>query len=150
MGLALVVTFGSFSSSCVAAPITLKVEASDGLPGFNRADLSRYLALHMGGARLADWHFEPMTETSSAPDRVEWSFKLNPSAEPSSGVRHPITIEARLYMNGEYETLVEQQVTIQGGQNDPELAAAVAGVTVSLLGPSGAYRAVNPGPGVGH
>jgi hypothetical protein len=132
------------------APITLKIEASDGLPGFNHTDLLSYLALHMRDARLADWHFEPMTERSSAPNRVEWSFKANPSAEPSSGVHHRITIEARLYMNGEYETLVEQQATIQGGPNDPELAAAVAGIIVSLLGPSGAYRAVNPRQGVGH
>jgi len=34
---------------------------------------------------------------------------------------------------------------MQGGPNDPELAAAVASATESLLGPSGAYRAIDMG-----
>jgi hypothetical protein len=51
--------------------------------------------------------------------------------------------EVRLYLNGEYQTLVEKQAIIQGGADDPDLAAAVASVTQSLLGPSGAYHAIN-------
>jgi hypothetical protein len=61
------------------------------------------------------------------------------------GVHRPITIEARLYFNGEYQTLVEQQALVQGGPDDPDLAAAVASATRNLLGPSGAYRAIDTG-----
>lgn len=136
-----------------AASITLKVEASDGLPGFNRADLSLYLASHMAEARFADWRFEA-AKNGPAPDRVEWSFKLNPYAGgevrrfgPSldgrtDHVHRPITIEARLYLNGEYQTMVEKQAIFDEGRgrNDPNLAEAVASVTQNLLGPSGAYH----------
>jgi hypothetical protein len=66
-------------------------------------------------------------------------------AEGIFGVHRPITIEARLYLNGEYQTLVEKQVVIQGGPSDPDLAAAVASLTENLLGPSGAYSAIDAG-----
>jgi hypothetical protein len=156
-GLALAATFVPLTAAA-AASVTLKVEAADTLPGFHLADLSRYLALHMAIARLADWRFEPAVDKGSSPDRVEWTFKLNPyaggevrsfmrphMAERIFGVHRPITIEARLYLNGEYQTLVEKQVVIQGGPNDPDLAEAVASLTQNLLGPSGASRAIDTG-----
>jgi hypothetical protein len=37
----------------------------------------------------------------------------------------PITIEARLYLNGQYQTLVENQAVVQGGPDDPDLGAPV-------------------------
>ena len=148
-------------SSTTAAPAsTLTVEASNGLPGFRRADLLRYLASHMAEAGIADWRFEPTAGTGQAADRVEWSFKLNPYAggevrrfvhslvdERSFHPHQPITIEARLYLNGEYQTLVEKQAVIDegGGRDDPHLAEAVESVTQNLLGPSGAYRAIDTG-----
>jgi hypothetical protein len=54
-----------------AAAMTLQVEASDGLPGFHRVDLQRYLALHMAEAGLGEWLFEPAADGDSARDRVE-------------------------------------------------------------------------------
>jgi hypothetical protein len=66
------------------------------------------------------------------------------------GGHHPITIETRLYLHGEYQALVEKQAVVQGGPNDPDLAAAVASVTQKLLGPSGAYRAIDAGQGPAH
>ena len=79
------------------------------------------------------------------------NFVHTPVYEQKIGVHRPITIEARLYLNDEYQTLIERQATMQGGPNDPELAAAVASATASLLGPSGAYRAIDlgqrPAPG---
>jgi len=154
----LVTAFAPFALAPAAAQTTLQVEASQGLPGLNHSTLSRFLAAHMADAGLADWRFEPTQGDSEAPDRVEWTFRLNPYAggevrnfvhtrvyEQRLGVRRPITIEARLYLNGEYQTLVERQATMQGGPNDPELAAAIASATESLLGPSGAYRAIDMG-----
>ena len=67
-----------------------------------------------------------------------------PVAEQGFRVHRPATIEARLYLNGEYQTLVERQAKIQGGPDDLEFAAGVRSVTESLLGPYGAYRAIDP------
>jgi len=158
--LALAATFFLFVSANAGAPVILQIGTTDTLPGFHRGALPRYLALHMTEARLADWHFEPTADKGSAPDRVEWSFKLNPyaggevhtfvrphMAERTFAAHRPITIEARLYLNGEYQTLVKQQAVIQGGPDDPDLAAAVAGVTQNLLGPQGAFRAIDSGRG---
>jgi hypothetical protein len=109
----------------------------------------------MADAGLANWRFEPANDSGPAADRVEWSFKLNPYAggrtrsfgppsmnEWKAGVHRPVTIEARLYLSGEYQTLVEAQALVQGGPDDPDLAAAVAAVTKDLLGPKGAFRAI--------
>jgi hypothetical protein len=113
----------------------------------------------MEQARLAEWRFEPAAAARGpALDRVEWSFKLNPYAggeqrrfvrphmdQRTFGAHRPVTIEARLYLNGEYQTVVEQQATIEGGPDDPDLAAAVAEVTRNLLGRQGAYHAIDRG-----
>jgi hypothetical protein len=54
--------------------------------------------------------------------------------------------EARLYLNGAYATLVvEAQAIVSGGADDPDLAAAVVSATRNLLGPTGAYRAIDLG-----
>jgi hypothetical protein len=144
------------ASAKAETPITLKVEALHGLPGLHHSALCRFLAAHMADARLTDWRFEPAEGDVAAPNRVEWTFRLNPYAggevrqfarepvrEEGFGVHRPVTIEARLYLNDKYQTLIERQAMVQGGPNDTELAAAVASATESLLGPSGAYRAID-------
>ena len=161
--LVLAATIVPFASAVAAAAITLQVQAATGLPGFHRDDLQRYLAVRMAEARLGEWRFEPAADNGSAANRVEWSFKLNPYAggevrnfartsvyERELGLHRPITIEARLYLNGEYQTLVEAQAIFHGGPNDPALAAAVASVTQNLLGLSGAYHAIDLGLRRGH
>jgi hypothetical protein len=161
--LVLVIGLLPFASEIAAAATTLQVQASTGLPGFHRDELQRYLAVHMAEARLGEWRFEPAVDNGSAANRVEWSFKLNPYAggevrnfahtsvyERDLGLHRPITIEARLYLNGEYQTLVEAQAIFHGGPDDPALAATIASATQSLLGPSGAYRAIDLGLRRGH
>jgi hypothetical protein len=156
VGLALVVLDPLIASADAETPITLKVEAAHGLPGLNHSALCRFLAAHMADAAVAGWRFVPAEGDVAAPNRVEWTFRLNPYAggETRQFVREPVreqgfdahrpaTVEVRLYLNGEYQTLVAQQAMIQGGPNDTELAAAVASTTASLLGPSGAYRAID-------
>jgi hypothetical protein len=61
------------------------------------------------------------------------------------GAHHPITIEVRLYLNGKYRRLVKKKAIIEGGPDDPDLAAAVANLTQKLLSPSGAHGAINGG-----
>ena len=157
-GFAVVAFVCPFNSVRGAAPITLQVEAFHGLPGLHHSALSRFLAAHMADAGLPDWRLEPAQGDITAPNRVEWTFRLNPYAggevrqfvrapvaEQGFSEHRPVTIEVRLYLNGEYQTLVEQQAMIQGGPNDSEFAAAVASATKSLLGPSGAYRGMDTG-----
>ena len=156
--LVLAATLVPLALPVAAAAITLQVEAATGLPGFHRDDLQRYLALHMAEVGVDEWRFEPAADTGPARDRVEWSFKLNPYAggevrnfaqtsgyERKLGLHRPVAIEARLYLNGEYQTLVEAQAIIHGGPDDPALAVAIASATQGLLGPSGAYRAIDTG-----
>jgi hypothetical protein len=156
-GLALTAMLGPLAPARAEAPVTLKVEAFHGLPGLHHSALSRFLAAHMADAGLSDWRFEPAQGDNAAPNRVEWTFRLNPYAggevrqfvrapvaEQGFRVHRPVTIEARLYLNGEYQTLVERQAKIQGGPDDLEFAAGVRSVTESLLGPYGAYRAIDP------
>ena len=148
-----------------AAAALLEVERSGAVPGFHSSEqLSRYLTLHMAEAKPPGWRFEPAAAGARAPDRVKWRFKLNPYAggevrtfvppqmdDMAFGVHRPFTVEARLYLNGEYQTRVKKMAIIQGGPDDPDLAAAVASLTRNLLGPSGAYRsipAVSPRPAV--
>jgi hypothetical protein len=155
---ALAAFLSPFVPATAAPPQTLQIEVSDTLPGFHIGDLPRYLALHMAEARLANWRFEPAADNGSAADRVEWTFKLNPyaggevrsfmrphMAERTFSAYRPVTIEARLFLNGQYQTLVEKQAVVQGGPGDPELAAAVASLTQILLGPQGAFRAIDTG-----
>jgi len=147
-----------FEPSIAAAAMTLEVEASNGLPGFHRDELQRYLALHMAEEGLGEWRFEPATVGGTAANRVEWTFKLNPYAggavrnfarmplyDGGVGAGRSVTIEARLYLNGEYQILVERQAVIRSGANDSEFAAAVASTAQALLGPSGAYHAIDSG-----
>ena len=150
---ALVSLWESGSAAAAAQP-TLQVTAFYGLLGLHHSALSRFLAAHMADAGLADWRFEA-AGSGPAADRVEWSFKLNPYAgggarrfgppsmnEWRAAVHRPVTIEARLYLNGDYQALVEAQALVQGGPDDPDLAAAVTAVTKDLLGPKGAFRAI--------
>jgi hypothetical protein len=154
---AVVTTCLLFAPTSTIAQTTLRVATSDTLPGFHVGDLPRYLAQQMSRVMLSEWRFEPAAAAASpALDRVEWSFKLSPyaggeelsfvrpnMAQRIFGAHRPVTVEARLYLNGEYQTTVEQQATIEGGPDDPDLAAAVAQVTRNLLGSQGALRAID-------
>jgi hypothetical protein len=138
-----------------AAPVTLQVVATQGFAVFHHSALSRFVAAQMTRAGLADWRFIPAAGNGPAANRVDWTLKWNPYAggavrgfvhtlshEEWFG-RRPVTIVARLYLNGEYQTLVEAQAVVHGGSDDPDLAAAVVSATRNLLGPSGAYRAID-------
>ena len=53
-GLILVAIIAPFAATDAAEPITLKFEATHGLPCLHLSALSRFLAAHMAEARLAD------------------------------------------------------------------------------------------------
>ena len=159
----MVAMFWPFAAANASETITLKVISLHGLLGVHHSALARFLTERRAGVGLKEWRFEPAEGDIAASDRVEWTFRLNPYAggeirhfSPRSayqsqiGGHRPITIETRLYLHGEYQALVEKQAVVQGGPNDPDLAAAVASVTQKLLGPSGAYRAIDAGQGPAH
>jgi hypothetical protein len=140
------------------AATSLKVEGWGAVPGFHSSQqLRRYLALHMAEAQPANWRFEPgPAGDARAPDRVKWRFKLDPYAggevrtfvppyTEAIGVHRPITIEARLYLKGKYQTLAKENAIIEVGPDDPDFAAAVASLTQKLLSRSGAYSSINRG-----
>jgi hypothetical protein len=153
MALALVAAFVPLTP---AAASSLEVEGSGTVPGFySSKQLRGYLSLHMAETQPVNWRFEPAA-TGDAPalDRVKWRFKLGPYAggevrtfvppfTETIGVHRPITIEARLYLNGEYQAHVKKTAIVEGGPDDPALAAAVASLTQDLLNPSAAYRAAD-------
>ena len=108
---------------------------------------------------LSDWHFELGERDVPTPNRVEWTIRLNayaggevrnfarPVMDEQTFGNRPITVEARLYLDGAYQTLVESQAIMKDGgdADDFNLAEAVASTTQRLLGPSGAYYAIESG-----
>jgi hypothetical protein len=120
----LVATITAFAPGYAAQPITLKVEATHGLPGLHHSALSRFLATHMAEVGLADWRFVPAAGDASAPDRVEWTIRLNPYAggEVRNFVR-TLFSEQRL---GVHRPVTRTQVPTSVGTRGP-LAPAHAG-----------------------
>ena len=139
-----------------ARPVTLTVTAEGPLPGFRPEDATHFLTQQMSDAGISGWHFAEATGQARAPDRIEWHFELDPYAgggvrqffpmaemQKLFGLKHRISAEARLYLDGQYQTLMFGQATIQGGANDKDLAAFVTRMTGDLLGEHGAYRAID-------
>lgn len=129
-------------------PPTLVVEANGSLPGFKDRDLPTYLVGVMANVGPAAHRFVPPSDSAPRPpDRIEFSFRTNPYAAGTVrtygfsratmdrllGVHHSVTIEARLFLGGEYQTLDLQQLTVAGGPNDPDLASAIAKLTRLLM-----------------
>jgi hypothetical protein len=136
----------------------LEVGAAGGLPGFQEGELSLYLARHMTDARLTEWRYELALGEGLPANYVLWRFRLKPykggevyshhpfhPSRETFGALYSVTLEARLYLNGEYQTLVEGQA-LMDGPNDPHLALAVTNLTRNLLGPSGAYHRIDTEP----
>ena len=138
-------------------PVTLSVMVTGGLPGFRDADAAPYVAQAMAATDLPEWRFTPGHDDAS--DRVEWTVTPDPYASSNVrqffpmpqvqklfGDRHRITVEARLYLGGQYQTLMLSQATIRGGASDRELASFIAKMTEDLLGGHGAYNAIDLAP----
>ena len=157
------VGLGSARSVCAAyagGGGLLEVEGSGAVPGFHSSEQLRgYLTSHMAEAQPVDWRFQPAaTGDAPTPDRVKWHFKLDPYAggevrtvvppytdDETFAVHRPITIEARLYLNGKYRTLGKKKANIEGAPDDPNLVAAVVSLTQQLMSRSGAHRSINNG-----
>jgi len=127
-------------------PPTLTVEARGSVPGIGEADLAAFVATQMREAGKSAWRFAPAAGSGASKDRVEWSFATGPSAvgavrtygysrammERLVGAHHYVTIKARLYLHGDYQTETLGEATIGAGP-DPALAAEIATITRLLL-----------------
>jgi hypothetical protein len=140
-----------------AKPFTLSVVVVGQVPGYDAKELSAYLADKMSAAGLSAWRFQADGANTDAPSRIEWRFRYNPYAEHSEhlaglpaamvdrvfGLRHVLSIEARLYINGQYQTLTFGQTKVKTNGKDAMLDGEVAQLANALLGPTGAYFAID-------
>ncbi|HMH64521.1 MAG TPA: hypothetical protein VK515_02970 [Rhizomicrobium sp.] len=137
-------------------PVAIAVQGSGELPGFRVEEASSYLATQMGTAGIAAWRFVPRDPAAAAPSRIEWTFEVLPYAGgqvrqffPMSGVQRMlgthrlISAQAKLYLGGQYQTVIFGQETVQGGASDPELGAFLIKLTQSL---EAGYRATEVTP----
>ena len=144
----------AFGGPAAMASDSVAVSVEGWVPGFEKGELQPFVAKQMNEAGIAGWHFASAgTGTAPAPDRVEWRFKPNPYAGGLT-YRHPgilreidkifgshrlISVEVRLYRNGEYQLLESAQPTVQGGPRDADLQKQIVALTKSL------ESAANPG-----
>jgi hypothetical protein len=130
-----------------AESVRVAVAATGELPGIPETDLNAYLIKAMAAAGR-DWRFEPAAAGRIPPPyRIEWSFKTKTAAASSVrtygfsdsamqrllGTRHYLTIEATLYLQGEYQTQTIGQVSVLGGAGDSDLVAEIERDTRQLL-----------------
>lgn len=123
---------------------TIAVDASGELPGLEIASAPTWLSEQMNHAGLADWQFTARDEGLAAPDRIEWRFELLPYAgggvrqffpQPGAAAlkaRHMLSAEVRLYLGGQYQTMILGQEAVAGGASDAVLADFIARTTKTL------------------
>jgi hypothetical protein len=132
------------------APMTISVEVEGSVPGFTNDQLSAYVSQQMADAHLTAWHFAPAvsaTETSPPPNRVVWHFKTLPyaggtvryigpalsKARDLFGVGRPIGVDAKMFLNGQYQSTSFDQATIKGGPHDAGLSDVIKKVMNSIV-----------------
>jgi hypothetical protein len=148
-GLALVFALATDRSAFadVTGATELTVVVQGWVPGFGKPELPPFIANEMNEAGVADWRFVPAaSDAQPAPNRIEWRFKPNPYAggitlhrpggereiDQTFGVHRPISVEVRLYLNGEYQLLESAQPTLQGGARDRDLQQEIISLTRML------------------
>lgn len=125
----------------------LAVQAFGELPGFRIEDAPSYLAGEMTKAGIAPWRFERRDPGIAAPNRIEWTFELLPYAGgqvrqlfPMAGMQRMlgphrlVSAQVKLFLAGQYQTVIIGQEAVQGGAGDPELSALIARLTQTLYG----------------
>jgi hypothetical protein len=144
MAMTIVLTLGTLSARAAGqAPATpMAVKTTGEVPGLGEAELGRYVAEQMNAARVG-WQFVAAANASAQPNRVEWSFTTGPSA--SGAVRtygfsrammerlmpahYYMTVEAKLYWHGQYQTVMLGHVTTGTAMPDPDLSALIDKMT---------------------
>jgi len=131
-----------------ASEQTVAVRATGSVPDLSAADLPGYVAAALNAGHPDRWYFEAAKPESMVPGyRIDWNFKENAYAagtvrtygfsraqmERLIGSRKSLTIEARLFLHGEYQTLVLDHVTLDQGARSTELAVAITKIARELM-----------------
>lgn len=129
-------------------PQSIAVAASGSIPGISQQDLDPYVVGAMNASHVGGWHFEGAGAAGAQPSyRVEWTFSQNTYAAGTVrtygfsrammqrllGSRSFITIEARLFLGGQYQTLVLGHATVTEGARSTELADEIAKLSRQLM-----------------
>ncbi|HUC65061.1 MAG TPA: hypothetical protein VMA53_06525 [Stellaceae bacterium] len=144
MAMTVVLTLAALSARAADQPSAapMAVETTGWVPGFGEADLGRYVAEQMNAARVG-WQFAAVPNAAAQPNRVEWSFTTGPSAsgavrtygfsratmERLMPTRYYVTVEAKLYWHGQYQTVMLGHVTTGTATPDPDLTALIGKMT---------------------
>ncbi|MGB8364976.1 MAG: hypothetical protein ACLQUZ_12450 [Rhizomicrobium sp.] len=141
-------------------PVTIYVQARQNLEGFRGDELPNFLAQTMSGAQAGPWRFAAAAPAGAPrPNRVEWSFV--PGADAAGSVRtygfsrammerlvgsnRVYSIEARLFLNGQYEALASGQFRETEDPQNPELIQEVTVIARTLMATPGVIdRASKP------
>jgi hypothetical protein len=141
--------------------LTVSVEIDGSLPGFTSDQLSAYVSQQMAASQITSWHFEPGPTAAATTDqpanRIVWHFKQLPfagggvryigpavsKAREVFGVGRAVGIDAKIYLNGQYQATTFDQATVKGGPNDPALAAAIQKVMKSIVANASAEGAAD-------
>jgi len=131
--------------------LSVLVEIDGSVPGFTKEQLSAYLCKQMEASHLTGWQFVPTTIAATGGDqpsnRIVWHFTPQPyggggtryigpalsKARQLFGVGRAIGIDAKIFLNDEFQATTFDQVTVKGGQDDPGLAAAIQKVMKSVV-----------------
>jgi len=141
----------SLDSGIRNQPLPVLVEIDGSVPGFTKDELETYLCQQLTASHLTGWRFLP---TSLAPtggdqpsNRIVWHFKQLPYAGGGTryigpamsrakelfGVGRAVSIDAKIFLNDEFEATTFDEVTIKGGPNDAGLAAAIQKIMKSVV-----------------
>jgi hypothetical protein len=137
----------SIAATGTDTPRDVAVIVDGTLPGFSDEQLAAYVSEQMTASHITVWHFAPASGSANSPNRVIWHFKLLPYAGGTIryigpalsrmkgilGVPRAIGIDARVYLDGKYESTTFDQATIQGGPNDASLSRAIQKVLRSVI-----------------
>ncbi len=148
---ALVIGSSAFADPPDVAPtdasVTLAVVIEGSLPGFTQDQLAAFVCQEMTASHAASWHFVPASDAASSPNRVVWRFKLLPYAggavkyigpalsrvESAFGARRAVGIDAKIYLNGKYQSSTFDQATIKGSVADPTFGATIRKIMHSII-----------------
>ena len=138
------------AGACQAQTTSVAIVATGNLPGFRTEDAAPWLAARMSEAGLDHWRFVPGDPAHPAPNRIEWDFALLPYAGGEvrrffpmaesqgsmdvhiQGRHHLIEAEAKLFLDGEYQTVTLAQDQVKGGASDQDLADFIPRTTHML------------------
>ncbi|GIL39413.1 hypothetical protein [Roseiterribacter gracilis] len=129
---------------------SLDVVVADGanqVPGLRGDDLPRAILNSMQHVAPRDMSVEVAPKGPLPPNRVEWRFHANPyaggavkyigparsAAERLFGVHRQVTAEAKLFLDGKYQSTVFGEANLAGTADEPSFTALIEGLTTTLL-----------------